>query len=559
MARETKRWTIGAVAAAGVLIAACGGGSSAAPRNGAAATLRLAAAASGPFTETFNPLLSSSSNTVGFANFAIYEPLLEDDFAHGVNRPWLVTSFTWEDGGRTLHLQIRKGVTWDDGQPMTADDVAFTFELVRRNAAFNTYGLPLKGASAPTPDQVLVTFTQPSYQVMWWRTPVVPRHVWAGIGDPVRYVDSNPVGTGPYMLKTFTPQVITMVRNPHYWQAGEPSIGTVQYLSFESVESMLTALEAGQVDWIGAAAIDPQPIQSHDRAHIAYWETKPTNAVVELLPNYTVAPLNQAAVRRAISMALDRNAISRTGTGGQNLPVQSPTGLDIARANLIDAAYRSLRYGAADPNGAKKELTSAGFKLGSDGVFVGADGRRLDLQLMLPTSNPYGDFVRASQVMVRELRDAGIGVTVRTESQVAWRDDTDLGRYQLTLRPLGGTLSTYDYFDRIFSQDQLVAPGKKALRNWSRYRNPDVAAVMEGYAVSAPGSAGEKQALAQLEKLMVEDVPVIPLFFTSGIGFFRTNVVTGFPTRDDPYAVPVPDSVNATIVLGRLQAAGRAA
>ncbi len=559
MGRRVKRRTLGGVLAAGaLLLAACGSGSSGQKVSGSSATLRVAAAASGPFTQTFNPLLSSSSNTVGFANFAIYEPLLEDDFAHGANRPWLATSFSWEDGGRTLHLQVRKGVTWHDGQPMSADDVAFTFELVRKNAAFNTYGLPLAGATAPAPDQVLVTFTQPSYQVMWWRTPVVPRHIWASLADPVKFVDTRAIGTGPYMLKTFTPQVITMVRNTRYWQPDEPNVGTVQYLSFESVESMLTSFEAGQVDWIGASAIDPQPIANHDRAHIAYWETKPTNAVVELLPNDTVYPLDQTPVRRAISLALDRSVISKTGTGGQNLPVQSPTGLDVAaRADQIDPAYKNLRYGAADPNGARRELTAAGFKLGSDGVFLTPDGRRLDLQLMLPTSNPYGDFVRASQVIVRELKDTGISVTVRTESQVAWRDDTDLGNYQLSMRPLGGTLSTYDLFDRIFSQDQLVAPGKKALRNWSRYRNADASPLLKQYAVSAPGTAGEKQALAGLERLMVEEVPVIPLFFTSGVGFFRTNTLSGFPSQTDPYAVPVPDSVNAAIVLGRVRAGGK--
>src|SRR5215831_1263029 len=507
-----KRPTFGTVLAAGsLLIAACGSGSSGQNVNATSATLRVAAAASGPFTQTFNPLLSSSSNTVGFANFALYEPLLEDDFAHDTNRPWLATSFSWEDGGKTLHLQVRKGVTWHDGQAMTADDVAFTFELVRKNAAFNTYGLPLAGATSPAPDQVLVTFTQPSYQVMWWRIPVVPKHIWANVADPVKYVDTNAIGTGPYMLKTFTPQVITMVKNPHYWQPSEPKVGTVQYLSFESVESMLTSFEAGQVDWIGVSAIDPQPIANHDRAHIAYWQTKPTNAVVELLPNYTVYPLNQTPVRRAISLALDRGAISKTGTGGQNLPLQSPTGLDVAaRADLIDPAYKNLRYGAADPNGAKKELTAA-----------------------------------------------GISIIVKTQSQVAWRDDTDLGNYQLTLRPLGGTLSTYDYFDRIFSQDQLVAPGKKALRNWSRYRNAEALPLLKQYAVSAPGSSGERQSLAGLQKLMVEAVPVIPLFFTSGIGFFRTNTVSGFPSQNDPYAVPVPDSVNAAIVLGRVRAGGK--
>jgi peptide/nickel transport system substrate-binding protein len=541
----------------GLVLAACGGGSGQ-PSVGPPYTLKVAAVAAGPFTQNFNPLLIDSGNANGYATKAIYEPLLQDDFVKGVSRPWLVSSFSWDDAGRTLTLKLRGGVRWSDGQPFTAEDVAFTFDLVRRYAAFDLYSLPIATTSAPTPDTAVITFSHPAYQAMWWRQVVVPKHVWSAIADPVRYTGVDSVGTGPYLFKSFTPQVITLVRNPYYWRPQPSPIRTVQYLSFDSVDSMLAAFESGQLDWVGTSAIDPRPIAQHDAAHIGYWVTKPSNAIVVLMPNDAAYPLSLPEVRQAISLALDRQAISRISSLGQNAPMTSPTGLDVTGGSaLIDPAYRDLRYGSAQPAAAKRLLAAAGFRPGSDGVFAGPDGRALHLQLLLPTSNPYGDFVRASRVIVDELRQAGIALDIKTESQVAWRTDTNLGSYQLTVRALGGTLDTYDLFNRIFTQEQLVPVGKSALLNFERYRSAQAGALLQDYAASAPGSPDEARARAGLEKLMVDDAPVIPVFFTSAVGLYRNNHATGFPSGSDPYAVPVPDSANPTLVLAQIRATGR--
>src|SRR5262245_32156697 len=137
-----------AIACMLLLGAACSSGGGGLP-SGPGGVVRLAAIAAGPFTADFNPLLASSISTSGYADRAIYEPLLMDDVAHGVSRPWLVTSFSWADAGRSLVLNLRGDVRWSDGQPMTADDVAFTFRLFKPYPALNLYGLQVADATAP--------------------------------------------------------------------------------------------------------------------------------------------------------------------------------------------------------------------------------------------------------------------------------------------------------------------------------------------------------------------------------------------------------------------------
>jgi peptide/nickel transport system substrate-binding protein len=512
-------------------------------------TLRVGSSG-GPFVRAYNPLLTGAVNSAGYSSQLIYEPLLQEDFANGNTVPWLAKSYQWSRDGKQLTIDVRNGVTWSDGQPFTAADVAFTFGLLKKYAALNTIDLPLAGAVTQGTDVAVIKFSEPAFQDMWWRTTVVPKHLWQSVKNPVTYGNPDPVGTGPYRLKSFSSQVITMQRNTTYWQTGKPSIGTVQYVAYDSTSSMISSLEAGDVDWVGATGVDASGVAKLAGNAIGYWNTPATPAAVIVVPNTTIYPLSESVVRRAMSMALGRDDISKIGTGGQNLPITSPTGLDPrTRSNLIAPPYKSVTYPAADPDGAKSLLESSGYKLGSDGVFVSPKGGRLNFKFLLPTTSPFGDMVRAGRVMTDQWRKAGISVSIATEQPSAWRDDSQLGNFQLTMRPNGGTPAVYDFYNRIFSQSQIAPIGKSTQRNYERYVNPAAGTLLKSYSQSPLGSQSELAALGGLQSLMVNDAPVIPVMFTAGLGMWRTGRFTGFPDANNPYAVPLPSGVNSEIVM----------
>ncbi|MBT8159715.1 MULTISPECIES: ABC transporter substrate-binding protein [Arthrobacter] len=529
--------------------AACTGTTSSAS-NTAGGTLKVTAGASGPFTDNFNALIASSSSATGFAAYAIFEPLLQEDFGSGKTQPWLVTSYTWGPDGKTLTLKIKDGVKWSDGTAFTAKDVAFTFNLMKANPAFNAVSLPLTGAEATDDTTAVVHFSKPAYQVMWWRTETVPEHIWKDVQDPVKYANPNPVGTGPYMLKTFTPQAITLQKNPNYWQAGG-NFPTVQYLAADSSSSMIANLQSGGVDWIGTAGIDGATVKKLAPNAIDYWNTTINPSVALLLPNFNHAPLDQLPVRKAMDMALDRDEISKIGTAGLNAPVESPTGMDVkTRSDLIASAFSGQKYGKADPEQAKKILTAAGYQLGSDNVFVSPTGQRLDFKLTVPTTYPQADLFGMTRVMVPELAAAGIKVTVKSEQQQAYVKDVEMGNYELTMRTNGGTPSVYDFYNRIINQQPIKASAATGTQlNYERYPNPDAPALLGAYAAAAPGSKQEQTAVGAIQNVMVNDLPGLPLVFSGGAGMWRTDRATGWPSASDPYAAPVPGSVNAELVL----------
>jgi peptide/nickel transport system substrate-binding protein len=543
-----------AVAMVGCVLAtaACNGTTSGAT-NTAGGTLKVTAGASGPFTDNFNALIASSSSASGFAAYAIFEPLLQEDFGSGKTRPWLVTSYTWGPDGESLTLKTKEGVKWSDGEAFTAKDVAFTFNLMKANPAFNAVSLPLTGAEATDNTTAVIHFSKPAYQVMWWRTETVPEHIWKDVQDPVKYANPNPVGTGPYMLKSFTPQTITLQKNPYYWQTGG-NFSTVQYLAADSSSSMIANLQSGGADWIGTAGIDGATVKKLAPNAIDYWNTTINPSVALLLPNFTHAPLDQLPVRKAIDLALDRDEISKLGTAGLNAPVESPTGMDIkTRGDLIAATYSEQKYGKADPDQAKKILTAAGYQLGSDNVFVSPNGQRLDFKLTVPATYPQADLFGMTRVMVPELAAAGIKVTVKSEQQQAYVKDVEMGNYELTMRTNGGTPSVYDFYNRIINQQPIsAAAGTGTQLNYERYPNSNAPTLLSAYAAAAPGSKQEQSAVGAIQKVMVDDLPGLPLVFSGGAGMWRTDRATGWPSASDPYAAPVPGSVNAELVLLKL-------
>ena len=152
-----------AAAALAVALAACGSSGSSAPASGSSSSasgLVTGSFGSGAtFTADFNPYSPSAQDpTYGM----IYEPLMFFDTAKaGTVQPWLATSYAWGSGGRSITFQLRHGVTWNDGQPFTSADVAYTFNLDKSSQALNSYGLPLAGATTSGPYTVTISFTQP--------------------------------------------------------------------------------------------------------------------------------------------------------------------------------------------------------------------------------------------------------------------------------------------------------------------------------------------------------------------------------------------------------------
>src|SRR5260370_10542772 len=203
-----------------MLLAACGQGPTGSnPSKPKSSVLNIVPSPKGDFTDGFTPF--SGSSNYG-AQGMIYETLLFFNRMNGDVKPWLAQSYAFSSDAKTLTFHLRTGVKWSDGQAFTADDVVFTLNLLKQYPAADLYSIwqYIQQVQNPDSSTVVVTLKQPYTPVLWYlagQTYIVSKHEYANVGDPTKFADDHPIGTGPFILNSFSPQLIDLKKNPTYW------------------------------------------------------------------------------------------------------------------------------------------------------------------------------------------------------------------------------------------------------------------------------------------------------------------------------------------------------
>jgi peptide/nickel transport system substrate-binding protein len=242
---------IAALLAAGLvwgLATALGDSSSPAPASGTT-ILRVGWAAS---PQTLNPFKESL-----IAEFEITH--LNYDYLVGVNaatyqpQPELATSWSSSPNGLTWTFKIRQGVKWQDGVPLTAADVAFTFNYIIKNnmANFTMFTGGIKDVTAPNPTTAVFHLSKPWALMLRMYVPILPEHIWSKISASqavTSFQNSHAIGTGPFQVTSFTPgQTVVMKANKNYWR-GAPKADEVVFESYVNANTMAQDLKSGAID-----------------------------------------------------------------------------------------------------------------------------------------------------------------------------------------------------------------------------------------------------------------------------------------------------------------------
>ena len=252
--RKLVAVTAAALLAAGAGACSSSSSSTSSSGSGSSSTLVMESSPESTITQAFNPFIATQAIWGMGADGLIYEPLLQFDIAAPPKYyPWLATSYQWSNGGKTVKFTIRQGVKFNNGTPMTPADVAFTYNLVKNNKAINLAGLAISSVST-SGNTVTLTFPAAQYTNLQSiaGVPILPQAIWSKVGNPATYADANPVGTGPYKLKTFTPQGFTLTKNTGYWQISKVKVPNVYFPVYTSNTGALSALFSDQIDWTGS-------------------------------------------------------------------------------------------------------------------------------------------------------------------------------------------------------------------------------------------------------------------------------------------------------------------
>jgi len=538
-----------AVATAGLLavgLAACSSSSSSsAPSSSSTATttgktLVMESSPETSITQAFNPFVTTQAAYGMGVDGLIYEPLIQFNMVSPPQYyPWLATSYAWSNGGKTITFTIRQGVKWNNGTAMTPADVAFTFNMLKNNAAVNFNGLKISTVST-SGNTVTLTFPSAQYTNLQAiaGTAIVPAADWGSAGNPATYQDPSPVGTGPYMLGTFTPQGITLKKNPYYWQAADVQVPAVYFPVYTSNTGALTALFAGQIDWTGnfIPGLEKNFVAT-DPAHHSYWEAP--GGTNSLMPNLNTWPTNQLAVRQAISLAINRTLLAQEGEAGLEQPVLNSTGMPLPTFQAWVGPVANMTNSAtANPAAAEQVLTKAGFTKGSNGYFE-KGGKTVSLTIVDPAA--YTDYAAVDSLVAQQLRAAGIDATFQGLAVTAWNSDVADGQFQLTSHWSNGGLTPYNMYDGWL--DSSLASGNAATGDYERLNNPTINAELATLA-AAGTTAAQTQALVPIEQYVAGNLPIIPTTTSSQWYEYNSQNYTGWPTQQNPYETGQPSGSN---------------
>jgi peptide/nickel transport system substrate-binding protein len=548
--RRTK--SLAAVVALSLLITGCGSSKSASSTPSAAGTntakssykkggtVTISNEQGQTWTCQFNPFNPAVNlEALGY----VYEPLVYVDLLNNqAETPMLASSYTWGADKKSIVFTIRDGVKWNDGQPFSADDVAFTFNLMKTVTATDLYalwtGAGLQSVTA-SGNKVTMTFSQPAQPYFFNfanQVGIVPKHIFstgAAATHPDTWADTSPVGTGPFMVNPCAPNNIQYTANANYWQAGKPYLQKVEYPAYLDNGPANLDLASGKAQWGSQFIPGIKNFYLSKSKNNNTWSPPVTN--VNIFPN--LDPSHQAtsklAVRQAIASAIDRSQISAIGEGGQQPPANQAGVVAPTFQKYYDqGAVAAAGYDKPDVAKATQLLASAGY----------SPSNRLKLTIITITG--YTDWDASLAVIKQELQPIGIDLTIsdlaqQTYDAKLYNGDFDLAYYG---EP-GGPTPYYELRQILYSKNSAPI-GKPASFNYERYNNPAVDALFEQY--PSADDAGQVQIIKQVEAAMLKDIPIIPT--TESVDWFQYNTsdIEGWPTKDNPYAQPsafnVPDA-----------------
>jgi len=547
-----KSWlVISLIIIACMLLSACG---TKASSKGEGIYLTLNYEQVSTWVRNFNPF---SANALGSTFTAIYEPMMIYNKATGELVPWLATKYQWSEDNLTLTFTIRQNVKWSDGEPFTAKDVVYTYNLLQNNEA-------LTGTAASVLNEYIDSFSAPDDFTVVFKfksvyTPalydianqiIVPEHIWKDVSDPLTWTNDNPVATGPFTEVTkFESQIYVVEKNPYYWQEGKPTFQGLRYPAYADNDAANLALVSGDLDWAGNFVPDIENTYVAKNSENNHYYFVGGDGI-SLLINTTIKPFDSADVRKAISMGIDRAMIIKTAMYDY-IPVADATGLgDTYKVwkdqAAIDAGKAWMTY---DVEAANAALDAAGLTRGNDGIRVDQDGKKMEYELIVPSG--WTDWISASQIICQNMSDLGITVTLTTPEETTWTDSVTKGEFQWALGWGSGGPTPYNYYRGQMSALTSMPVGQSANENWGRYVSPDADKLLDEFAKTSDITE-QKKLMGQIEMLFVEEAPVLPLFPGPDWYEYSTARFVGWPSADNNYAPGVPYAYapyNATLIV----------
>jgi peptide/nickel transport system substrate-binding protein len=496
--------------------------------------------------DSFNPFLGIEATS--FEMWALmYDYLIGYSMKDMSPTPALATEWDTSDDGLTWTFHMRDDVTWSDGEPLTANDVAYTYNRVLDGgpeaATWSSYLVGVQKIEATDDTTVVLTLKKPNAVLPLLPIPIVPEHVWKDVSEKAvkSYAnepkDGTVVGSGPFRLVEGTAGGSTyrFEANPDYWK-GAPHVDEVVYRVYKSEDPAVQALVKGEVDFVeGISALQVKSLQGKEGITAQNGDSPGFDEIafntgsVDLDTGKPIGDPNPAVLdpkfRFALNFAIDRDQLIRTVYQGAGQP----------GATIIPPAYPEYQWTSDDPDAFAYDPEKAAQLLDEAGYVVGSDGKRT-----MPDGSPIGTL----RLAARSDSETSLDVMNYFKEWLADLDiDSKVETYEsskLTDVILEGTFDTFEWGWYVEpdpdSMLSYLTCGQRG--NWSDswYCNDAYDELYQSQHVEMD-DAKRADDVKQMQALLYDDAPYLVTAYSSIGEAFRSDRFACFQPQPDPGGV----------------------
>ncbi|MGH2937689.1 MAG: ABC transporter substrate-binding protein [Solirubrobacterales bacterium] len=404
-----------ALVLAAILLSACGGGGKS-EGGGTDETSTGPVAKGGTLTlsqgqevDTLNPQVGNTLNDINVMS-QMFETLFQEN-TKGEVVPWLVETSKGSDHESVWTFDLRKGVKFSNGKPMTSADVLWTLEKAKSAPAGESVIAQITKIKAPSPSQIVLETENPSPELpvllSQWTFAILPKN-YGGVSE--KEFDQQPIGTGPFALVEHKAgESITFEKNKYYWQTGKPYLSKLVFQTVTNPSSRAQQLQSGSLDAVFAP---PWPqVESIENSSELEFAEFPLGYIKQLQLNAKSALFSNDKAREAMDLGIDRKSLIEVVTAGHGEPA----------ASLIPPAIPghdpSIQPPEVDLQKAKEVLAEA-VKEGVDPTFT----------LLCITEDDF--WTQAAQILQQELAKVGFTVKIQKLDESSWFELLEAGKYE---------------------------------------------------------------------------------------------------------------------------------
>jgi peptide/nickel transport system substrate-binding protein len=486
-------------------------------------------------------------NTGGYAMGTIglvYETLFRYDPLTNEFTPWLAESGEWTSD-TTYELVVRDGVTWSDGEPFTAADVKFTWEL-GQEAPINiqTVWSFLDSIEEVDDNTLQFNFSTPAYQ-QWanylYGTPMVPEHIWGDLSveDITSGINENPIGTGPYVYDTHDQSRMVWVKRDGWWATDvygmDPAPTRIVDIVNGSNNVALGLVLQGGLDLSNNFLPGVATLVDGGYGIETYYPEPPymlSANTVWLLMNTTMAPMDDPAFRQAMAYVTDVDQITELVYGNMAAKAD-PTGLLPPWEQYVDQDVVDELGFSFDIDQARTILANAGYvDVDGDGFVEMPDGSPIELKIIVPFG--WTDWMESIRIVANGAQAAGINLEPDFPEFPAYLDAKLNGTFEMMLNNDEQLSNTpWTYYDWIF-QNPIEDVATVQDGNYGRYDNQEAFDLVDQLdQIPVEDVEGMSEVISQLQTIYFTDMPLIPLWYNPMFAQYNNSVWTNWPSSEE--------------------------